>query len=127
MGPIGIVSRLLIGVLFLYVSVVGLYPLFVTSVTSLTLAEVLRFTSPPNPEILILTVAWAFGLFLFFIGISLLLAGLYRFGGCEVVAIPNLLFNREWHVFCPLFSPIDRMESALRGHMSKGRNESKKA
>jgi len=36
-------------------------------------------------------------------------------GGCEVTALGNWALRRADVLFCPLFSPIDRLEAALRG------------
>ena len=48
--------------------------------------------------------------FIVSIGLSMLLAALFRYGGCEVMTIPNLILRRNYVVFCLLFSPIDRLE-----------------
>ncbi len=52
----------------------------------------------------------AVGPFIVFFGLAMLLAGLFRYGGCEVMAIPNLILRRNYVAFCLLFSPIDRLE-----------------
>jgi hydrogenase/urease accessory protein HupE len=52
----------------------------------------------------------SFATFAVFIGLAMILAALFRYGGCEVTAIPNLILRRDYIVFCLLFSPIDRLE-----------------
>ena len=48
-----------------------------------------------------------------FIGISLILASVRADGGCEVMAIPDLLFGTRTHLLCIAFSPIDWLEARL--------------
>ena len=48
---------------------------------------------------------------LVFYGASMLLAALWGYGGCEVLAISNRLLGREDEVGCLLFSPIDHLEA----------------
>jgi Family of unknown function (DUF6410) len=55
-----------------------------------------------------------------FLGISLLLAGLSGYGGCETLAIPNLLLNKRYNVACILFSPLDWVEYKLWERMKRG-------
>jgi hypothetical protein len=50
-----------------------------------------------------------------FVGISLLLQALRGDGGCEVMAIPAVLFRKRTHLACILFSPIDLIEKHLTG------------
>ena len=50
-----------------------------------------------------------------FIGVSLLLQAIRGDGGCEVMAIPSLLFGRRTHLMCIFFSPIDWVEKHLSG------------
>jgi hypothetical protein len=49
-----------------------------------------------------------------FLGFSLAIAGLRAFPGCEVMAIPNLLFGKNADLICLIFSPLDRLESKLK-------------
>lgn len=46
-------------------------------------------------------------LYLFFGG-SMVLAAVMGYGGCEVLALPNLLLGRRDEVWCLLYSPLDR-------------------
>ena len=57
--------------------------------------------------------------FTVFYGVAMLLAGLFRYGGCEVMAIPNLILRRNYIAFCLLFSPIDRMERRFNEWLSR--------
>jgi hypothetical protein len=45
------------------------------------------------------------------LGGSMLVAAARGFGGCEVLAIPNLLTGRRDQVGCVLYTPIDRAEA----------------
>jgi hypothetical protein len=45
---------------------------------------------------------------------SMLVAAARGFGGCEALAIPNVLSGRGDQVGCPLFTPIDAAESRRR-------------
>ena len=49
----------------------------------------------------------------FFIGISLIIASVWADGGCEAMAIPDLLFGKRTHLVCLVFSPIDWLEVRL--------------
>ena len=45
------------------------------------------------------------------IGVTLLLLAVLRRGGCEVLAVPNLLLRRRDYLVCLPFSAIDAWES----------------
>lgn len=45
-----------------------------------------------------------------YIGISLLIDALRADAGCEVMAIPGLIFGNRTHLACIVFSPIDAIE-----------------
>jgi CHASE2 domain-containing sensor protein len=49
-----------------------------------------------------------------FLGVSLVIAGLRALPGCEVMAIPSLLFRKHAELPCLIFSPLDRLESKLQ-------------
>jgi len=49
-----------------------------------------------------------------FLGVSLVVAGVRAVAGCEVMAIPALLFGKHTELTCLIFSPIDRLERKLR-------------
>ena len=49
-----------------------------------------------------------------FLGISLVVAGVRAAPGCEVMAIPGLLFGKHTELACLIFSPLDRLERELR-------------
>ncbi len=61
---------------------------------------------PGIPPPLILAV------FLYF-GLSLVISGIVKYGGCEVVTIPGLLLGKRYNVACIVFSPIDWLEDRL--------------
>ena len=47
---------------------------------------------------------------LVFYGVSMLLAALRGYGGCEVLAVSNWLLGRDDQVGCLLFAPLDYLE-----------------
>jgi hypothetical protein len=49
-----------------------------------------------------------------FLGISLVVAGVRAVPGCEVMAIPGLLFGKHTELGCLIFSPRDSLERKLR-------------
>jgi hypothetical protein len=49
-----------------------------------------------------------------FLGFSLIVAGVRAAPGCEVMAIPGLLFGKHTEVACLIFSPLDSVERKLR-------------
>lgn len=49
-----------------------------------------------------------------FLAISLVIAGVRAAPGCEVMAIPGLLFGKHTELACLIFSPFDRFERKLR-------------
>ncbi len=49
-----------------------------------------------------------------FFGVSMLVAALRGQGGCEVVALPNVLFAREDRVTCVLYGPLDAVDARHR-------------
>jgi len=68
---------------------------------------------------------WGFGSLLF-LAVSFLLSGLMAMPGCEIFAIPNLLFarNKRKYFICPVWTPFDRAEKKLKdkGGPGYGRN-----
>ncbi len=67
---------------------------------------------PGIPTPLILAI------FLYF-GISLIISGTVKYGGCEVVTIPGLILRKRYNVACIMFSPIDWLEDKLAKKLSK--------
>jgi hypothetical protein len=58
-----------------------------------------------------------------FLGVSMLVAAVRGYAGCEVLAIPNLVSGREDQIGCILYTPIDAAEesrSARRAPDSAG-------
>jgi hypothetical protein len=49
-----------------------------------------------------------------FLGLSLVVAGVSAVPGCELTAIPGLIFRKHTEVSCPIFSPVDTIERRLR-------------
>ena len=50
-----------------------------------------------------------------YIGVSLLIDAVRADPGCEVMAIPGLLFGNRTHLACLVFSPIDALEARHQG------------
>lgn len=48
-----------------------------------------------------------------FVGVSLILSSIRADGGCEVMAIPGMLFGKRTHLVCIVFSPLDWLEDVL--------------
>jgi hypothetical protein len=46
-----------------------------------------------------------------YIGVSLLIDALRADAGCEVMALPGLIFGNRTHLACIVFSPVDALES----------------
>ena len=46
-----------------------------------------------------------------YIGVSLLIDALRADAGCEVMALPGLIFGNRTHLACIVFSPVDAMEN----------------
>lgn len=57
---------------------------------------------------------------LIFYGLSMLLAALRGYGGCESLAISNWLLKRDDQLGCLVFSPIDSAESKFAGRSHTG-------
>lgn len=49
-----------------------------------------------------------------FLGLSLIVAGVRAVPGCELTAIPGIVFRGHAELVCPIFSPVDRLERTLR-------------
>jgi len=49
-----------------------------------------------------------------FLGVSLVVAGVRAAPGCELMAIPGILFGKHTELACIIFSPLDRLEHKLR-------------
>ena len=60
------------------------------------------------PLLLLISWGWGFGMLLY-LSVTLIVGGLTSYGGCEVVALPSLLFRRHYTVYCPL-NAIDLVE-----------------
>ena len=60
------------------------------------------------PIRLLISWGWGYGVLLY-LSVALIVGGLTAYGGCEVVALPSLLFRRHYTVYCPL-NAIDLVE-----------------
>jgi hypothetical protein len=60
------------------------------------------------PFLFLIPWGWGFGMLLY-LSVSLIVAALLSYGGCELVAFPSLLFRRPCTVYCPL-NAIDLVE-----------------
>ena len=60
------------------------------------------------PFLFLISGGWGIGALLY-LSVSLIVAALSSYGGCEVVALPSLLFRRHCTVYCPL-NAIDLIE-----------------
>ncbi len=67
---------------------------------------------PGIPPPLILAV-------LLYFGLSLVISGLVKYGGCEVVTIPGLVLGKRYDVACIVFSPIDWLEDRLANKIAR--------
>jgi hypothetical protein len=54
-----------------------------------------------------------------YFAVSLVCQGLCGYGGCEVLAFPNMFLGTRYNVACVVFSPIDWLESKLRRILSR--------
>jgi hypothetical protein len=50
-----------------------------------------------------------------FLGVSLIVAGVCAVPGCELMAIPSVLFRGHTKLAYPIFPPLDMLERKLRG------------
>jgi hypothetical protein len=53
------------------------------------------------------------------LGVSMLLAAARGYGGCEVLAIPNLISGRHDQIGCILYTPIDAIEERQRARRGR--------
>ena len=60
------------------------------------------------PLLFLISWGWGFGVLLY-LSVALIVGGLTSYGGCEMVALPSLLFRRHYTVYCPL-NAIDLVE-----------------
>ncbi len=65
------------------------------------------------PGLAMLPVGLRLGMIVYF-SASLLLNAVKNYGGCEVLALPSLLFRRWYTVYCPL-NAIDAVERRVAG------------
>ena len=140
-GPAGVTARVAVGLLLIYLAlfwndaswrdpVAGLIvlPAIVTGILAIRARrspEPLAATGPLGHAvncavILALTLnPVTVGAALIFYGASMLLAAAGRAGGCEVSAISNAVLDRRDQIGCPLFWPVDAIESIVRHRPQK--------
>ncbi len=58
---------------------------------------------------------------LIYIGLSLILSGWSRYGGCEVIEIPNRLFHRRYRTYCVPLVAVDATEKVIADRRSRDR------
>src|SRR5215467_7200778 len=136
-GKLGTAARAVVGVVFLYLGVVGLPPIHLLPwwqvliglvgapalVTLIQLAR-LQFTSSRLDQTGVVPVVINFLVFipllileptrgatLVFLGSAMLFAAARGAGGCEIVAVSNWILRRDDQIGCPLFWPVDAYEA----------------
>jgi hypothetical protein len=134
-GPLGVASRLVVGVLLIGLAVFWRDPSWTDLALALALAAIfvcagallaqagsapVRATGPVGHLLnaavfvpLFIIPATAGAAFLFY-GASMLVAATRRSGGCEVTAISNAVLDRDDQVGCMIFAPVDIVEARLR-------------
>lgn len=73
--------------------------------TTILLGSLGAFTAPFMPE----PLRHGAGLY---VGATLILTAVIRYGGCEVVALPTLLFRRRYVIYCP-WNAVDLAERPI--------------
>jgi len=119
-------ARVAVGSLLLMLGLIGIYSL-IHIVVSRRIVAFGPVLGPivANGLLVALCVAGASGLPILghgkgqlaavtFFGVSLLVAGVRAAPGCEVMAIPGLLFGKHTELACLIFSRLDRFERKLR-------------
>ena len=119
-------ARIALGSLLLMLALIGLYCLIHVVVSQRIVAFGPRLGAVvANGLLIALYVAGGSGLPIFghgkgqlaavtFFGVSLVVAGVRAAPGCEVMAIPSLLFRKHTELACLIFSPLDTLERKLR-------------
>jgi len=124
--PVGRVLRILLGVVLLVLGLIGLYSLIhiVVSRRIVAFGPCLGAVVA-NGLLVALYIAGGSGLPILghgkgqlaavtFFGVSLAVAGVRAAPGCEMMAIPSILFGKHTELACLIFSPFDRLERKLR-------------
>jgi hypothetical protein len=118
--------RVSVGSLLLMLGLIGVYSLIHIVLSRTTLAVASCFGAiVANGFLVAVYITGAFGSTIVghgkgqlaavtFLGISLIVAGMRAAPGCEVMAIPGLLFGKHTELACLIFSPLDRLERKLR-------------
>ena len=105
-------SAVFVGLIALY-SVIHFIVLRFLSTINAVLGTIIAL----SPAILVYYIAGDAGQIavIAYIGSSLLIDAVTADLGCEVMAIPGILFRRRTHLCCIAFSPIDWIESRVSG------------
>src|SRR5215813_4170267 len=120
-GKFGTAARVIVGVAFLYLGVVGLPPIHLLpwwqvligllgAPAMLTLVQLARlaFTRDRLDQtgiVALLIFEPTRGATLVFLGSAMLFAAARGAGGCEIVAVSNWVLRRDDQIGCPLFWP----------------------
>ena len=136
-------ARVIVGVAFLYLGVVGLPPIHLLpwwqvligllgAPAMLTLVQLARlaFTRDRLDQTGIVALVINFVVFvallifeptrgatLVFLGSAMLFAAARGAGGCEIVAVSNWVLRRDDQIGCPLFWPVDAYEARAQAPM----------
>jgi hypothetical protein len=129
-GPIGTASRAVIGTAMIVAAIAdrigwwdvaaGLTALPAIALTAAVLTRAARsavgtaavIVAVVGPGTLLTFVSPVDGPAIFlYVGLSMLLAALRGDAGCELVSLPDLVLGRRTEVWCPVFTPIDRVEA----------------
>jgi hypothetical protein len=118
--------RVAVGSLLLMLGLIGVYSLIHIVLSRTIVAVAPRFGAVVvNGLLVAVCIAGGFGspiaghgkgqlAAVTFLGISLVVAGMRAAPGCEVMAIPGLLFGKHSELACLIFCPLDRLERKLR-------------
>lgn len=111
------VRRILIGLVVMPAAVTAVQIVRLRLAAGRTLRETGGLATLVNCVMLmaLLAVAATRDVTLVFLGASLLIAAVRRYGGCETLAISNWLLRRDDQIGCLIFSPLDRMEDRVEG------------
>jgi hypothetical protein len=142
-GRMGTAARMVVGVTFLYLGIVGLPPVHLLPwwqvaiglvgvplvVTLIQLAR-LPFSRDRVEQTGIVAAVINFlvffallifeptrGVTLVFLGSTMVFAAARGASGCEIVAISNWLLRRDDQIGCPLFWPVDAYEAASHSQL----------
>lgn len=108
LGPAGIALGLILSYIGVQFSIARFFPeihRWVGALLALLPAGIVYMVGGELGQIGVLT----------FLGLSMVVAGIRGYPGCEVLAIPSLLLGRRSNLACILFTPTDWVERRLIG------------